>query len=196
MVRFLCTHDAVHTRFALLAAIEIGDLDLVKSITRARGAGIVHQEWLHSSSRLPWGKDHCSLCGLEVDEQESALSRAAEHGKLDIIAWLVDVMGVDLEGALHRALGVACMGPSGLDPARNLDVARLLLARGAKTSFFFEEAEGQVEELELISVAARHGQGLILRELLLRDYSETTESTAAAVYRALRAALGVWDVQL
>jgi hypothetical protein len=194
VVRFLCTHDAVHTRFALLAAIEIGDLDLVESIMTARGAGIVHQEWLHSSSRLPWAGDHC---GPEVFEQESALSRAAEHGKLDILAWLVDVMGVDLEGALHRALGVACMGPSGLDPARNLDVARFLLARGAKTSFFSEEFESdQVYEVELICVAVRHGQDLILRELLLRDFSETTDSTVAAVNRALDAALDVWDLQL
>ena len=44
-------------------------------------------------------------------------------------------MRVDVEGAMHRALGVACMGPHGLDPARNVDFARFQLERGTKTSF-------------------------------------------------------------
>jgi hypothetical protein len=39
VVRYLGTHDGVDPRFALLAAIEIDDLDLVKSITRGHGEG-------------------------------------------------------------------------------------------------------------------------------------------------------------
>ena len=122
------------------------------------------------------------------------MSMAAEHGHMEIVKWLCDTMGVDVEGAMHRALGVTCMGPCGLDPARNVEVARFLLERGAKTSFCSaEQREGEVEDAmfcDLINVAAQHGQHLVLLELLLRDYRETTDkSTADALNSALKEAV-------
>jgi hypothetical protein len=144
VVRWLCKHRGVHPRFSLLAAIKIGDLDLVQSITREHGEGIVHEEWIHGVSSCDWVR----LYGYTFRDQESALSMAAEHGQMEIVKWLCDTIGVDVEGAMHRALGVTCIGPSGLDPARNVEVARFLLERGAKTSFCSaEQYEGEVVDL-------------------------------------------------
>ena len=145
--------------------------------------------------------DWVRLYGYTFRDQESALSMAAEHGQMEIVKWLCDTIGVDVEGAMHRALGVTCIGPSGLDPARNVEVARFLLERGAKTSFCSaEQPEGGEGEdgdgyyCDLINVAAQHGQHLVLLELLLRNYRETTDkSTADALNSALKEAVEEQD---
>jgi hypothetical protein len=190
-VRWLCEFPRVHPRFSLLAAIKIGDLALVQSITRQHGEGIVHEEWIRGVSSCDWTVSHYDG---QFREQKSALSMAAEHGRMEIDEWLCDTMGVDVEGAMHRALGVTCMGPCGLDPARNVEVARFLLERGAKTSFCSaEQPDREVEDAmfcDLINVAAQHGQHLVLLELLLRDYRETTDSSKAdALNSALKEAV-------
>jgi hypothetical protein len=142
---------------------------------------------------MSWTYCGCTVQAL-LREQESALSMAAEHGHMEIVNWLCDTMRVDVEAAMHRALGVACMGPCGLDPARNVEVARFLLERGAKTSFCSaEQPDREVEDAlycDLINVAAQHGQHLVLLELLLRDYRETTDNSKAdALNSALKEAV-------
>ncbi len=192
LVRWLCKYPGVHHRFSLLAAIKIGDLALVQSITRQHGEDIVHEVWIRGISTLHWATSHYDF---QFRELESALSVAAEHGHMEIVKWLCDTMGVDVEGAMHRALGVTCMGPCGLDPARNVEVARFLLERGAKTSFCSaEQPDREVGHeacyCDLINVAAQHGQHLVLLELLLRDYLETTDSSKAdALNSALKEAV-------
>jgi hypothetical protein len=124
-------------------------------------------------------------CGVDerIEQSRQLPGDTPPHAWRSIIKWLFDTMRVDVEGAMHRALGVACMGPHGLDPARNVDFARFQLERGTKTFLLFRRRREPDDDIAvdcaLINMAAQSGQDLALHKLLLRDYQEATYRAAA-----------------